>query len=1177
MSPGIRPSSFFGLAVLVGLAHAGVARHDDPHFVAGFERIEISGDWQRPCALVFADDGTAFVGEKPGRVLVRPADAPQAAPFITLYDEVNARDDRGLLGLALHPGFVPDGGGTSWVYLAYTMSPILGENAVYNQDQKYSWSVLERYRAVTNPQGEIVADLGSKQILLGERLPDGTAPNAIASLRESHSNGSPIFGDDGSLMVSCGDGAYYVGLDVGGQDDPGFDTFVHPVTGLKGQIPKDQDSGAFRSQDLRSLAGKVLRLDPETGLGLPSNPFYDGDPASLRSRVFALGLRNAYRMAFLPGYGSNDPADGEPGLFVVSDVGSQHYEELNLLDAAGLDYRWPCFEGPNPQPLYSVYNRPVANPYGYLDCGDPSVGTPRAPLLAWSRFVPTALFPTGTPSYDLAGVPTNGFGGSAAVVGDFHQGGAGYPTDYTGRLFVADYGYDWIRTLEFDANFAVAAVHEFAHGFDNVVDLERNPVTGELWVVQLLDADGTPGHVYRIRHGTNASPVARLAAQYTAGAAPLQVTLDAGATVDPDLDALTYSFDPGDGSAPIVTSAESVQHTYQTNGLYVARVVATDVGGLAGQAEVDVLVGITAPDVAITAPQQGHTVLTPTDVTLTGSGVDLDQLGPVALTWDLTLHHNSHSHPGAGAGSGPTFVAALGDHGTVGDLVYHEVALTGTTLSGASSTERLWIYDARQVFDRTGDARFLSSLDALVPPLPLGSGNTDSEVLRDRVTAPGAAPLAAQYDTEHGGDQGDCDWIGFELAAPPGPYDRIVGVEFTSGAIRPEGGWFETLTVDVRVGQPCPLQCGCEWHEVTQLAIEPAYPAGPTAPLGSDFTTYRIRFAPMAGDAVRLRGAPGGSVGFVSAAELRVLVAAPNPAGPTRDASAEGMLVARVLELVPPGSQGGGNPDIEVLRDGTEPAPGSASVLAQYSSFHGGDQGASDWYGYVFDEPQTFAALHVREGLHFPDGGWFQDMGVEVRMRASDPWTPVQGLLVSPPLRTPGPGTLSYEAFDLAFDPVVGREIRLVGTPGGSNTYTTVSELRVLVRSGDPALCELVRYGEGHAGNTLDLGTATPPILGSPAAFQIEGCAPSTLGWLGVSGAAVDVDLGADQRLLVDPTIAFTLVPFGADADGLAILPVTMPSSPSLAGVRVHLQAVAFDPQDPLLDLSNGLRLRFCP
>ena len=58
----------------------------------------------------------------------------------------------------------------------------------------------------------------------------------------------------------------------------------------------------------------MLRIDPITGDGVPSNPWFDpADPASVRSRTFAAGLRNPYRFSHRPGTGSHDPADGKSG------------------------------------------------------------------------------------------------------------------------------------------------------------------------------------------------------------------------------------------------------------------------------------------------------------------------------------------------------------------------------------------------------------------------------------------------------------------------------------------------------------------------------------------------------------------------------------------------------------------------------------------------------------------------------------------------------------------------------------------------------------------------------------------------------------------------------------------------------------------------------------------------
>ncbi|MEK7952068.1 PQQ-dependent sugar dehydrogenase [Luteolibacter soli] len=55
------------------------------------------------------------------------------------------------------------------------------------------------------------------------------------------------------------------------------------------------------SPDLDYYNGKLLRLDTSNGKGLKDNPFYDGKPDSIRSRVWAKGFRNPFRFAFVPG------------------------------------------------------------------------------------------------------------------------------------------------------------------------------------------------------------------------------------------------------------------------------------------------------------------------------------------------------------------------------------------------------------------------------------------------------------------------------------------------------------------------------------------------------------------------------------------------------------------------------------------------------------------------------------------------------------------------------------------------------------------------------------------------------------------------------------------------------------------------------------------------------------
>ncbi len=164
------------------------------------------------------------------------------------------------------------------------------------------------------------------------------------------------------------------------------------------------------------------------------------------------------------------------------------------------------------------------------------------------------------------------------------------------------------------------------------------------------------------------------------------------------------------------------------------------------------------------------------------------------------------------------------------------------------------------------------------------------------------------------------------------------------------------------------------------------------------------------------------------------------------DVTAAGTIIARVFELNPPHPTGGGSWNPETIRDGDTPPAGSNDSARQYDTFHSGAQGDFDWIGYAFPAPRTFRALQFQEGIHFFDGGWFDQVRVEVGNGAS--WTPVAGLVVAP--QYPGNNGISYETFRFDFAPATGTHIRIAGAPGGSADFISVGELRVWAE--DPVL-----------------------------------------------------------------------------------------------------------------------------
>ena len=140
----------------------------------------------------------------------------------------------------------------------------------------------------------------------------------------------------------------------------------------EGILKPHENVGAFRAQTVDSHCGKILRLNPINGDGLPSNPFFDAsEPRAPRSRVWALGLRNPFRMALKPESGSHDPEDGDPGALYIGDVGYVTWEELNVCDGPGQNFGWPIYEGHYLEPGYApvlTENPSAPNPLG-SNCG----------------------------------------------------------------------------------------------------------------------------------------------------------------------------------------------------------------------------------------------------------------------------------------------------------------------------------------------------------------------------------------------------------------------------------------------------------------------------------------------------------------------------------------------------------------------------------------------------------------------------------------------------------------------------------------------------------------------------------------------------------------------------------------------------------------------------------------
>jgi glucose/arabinose dehydrogenase len=651
-----------GLAVVTGASDAQGATTP-----TGFSESVVFSGLSNPTALRFSPDGRVFVAEKRGVIKVFDSlTDPTPEVFADLNANVHNFWDRGLLGMALDPGFPAN----PYVYVLYTYDHVLGSSSpaprwgtagVYSDPCPTPPGATDDGCVVSGRLSRLTASgntmTGSEQVLVED----------WCQQYPSHSIGSVEFGRSGALYASAGDGASFNFADWG-QDGNPVNPCGDPPGGAGATLaPPTAEGGALRSQDLRTAAdpvgldGSVIRVDPTTGAGLATNPLASSTDPNAR-RVVAYGLRNPFRITERPGTDE----------LWIGDVGWNDWEEINRLlpsSTSPRNFGWPCYEGNGPQAGYDGANLSICeNLYT-------SPGAVTSPYFAYhhtARVVPSESCPTGSSS--MAGVQFA-----------FASGQSPYPAQYDDALFFADYSRDciWVMPKGSDGNPAPGLVRTFVAGAANPVNLQVGP-TGELFYV---DFDG--GTVRRISYASsNQPPVAVATAAPTTGSAPLTVAFDGTTSSDPDGGALTFAWDlDGDGAFDDSTAA-APSYTYTSSGVYTAILRVTDAGGATATDSVVITVGNTAPSAVIDTPAAGTLWKVGDVITFSGHATDPQDgaLPPSALSWDLVLQHcpsNCHSHPvqsyvGVAGGS---FVAP--DHEAP---AYLELRLTATDGGGLTST-----------------------------------------------------------------------------------------------------------------------------------------------------------------------------------------------------------------------------------------------------------------------------------------------------------------------------------------------------------------------------------------------------------------------------------------------------------------------------------------------------------
>ena len=568
-----------------------------------------------PVDIEFAPDGRLFLVEKNGVVSIYKNGNWLSKPFLSITGVVDVANERGMQGIVFDPNFPA----SPYVYIYYTRKGTTNQNPAVSTN---SFNKVSRF-TVSGDTAIVISEFTVLDI------------NYLTN-NGTHNGGGLVFGNDGKLYIATGD-----------------------------------NGNGSNSQSFNTLLGKILRINSDGSIP-QDNPFY-ATATGINRSIYALGLRNPFKMAIQPG----------TGRIFVHDVGQSTWEEINEVGAAR-NFGWPGIEG----------NRASQTaPANYQD-----------PFYTYQH---------------------SGSNGCSITAGLFYNPSVQqFPSSLTGRYLYADYCGGYIRSLDLVAKTVTGFITNINRPVDMTIDNN-----GTLFYVPRAGLGGGS-----VQDNTSSSDGEIWMVQYTGNGnvafsvQPTGKSVSEGGNVSFIASAngnqpITYQWFKNNVSIPgansnvlsltnVPLSDNGAQYKVSIQNLF-----SSTVSGIA----VLTVIANKLPTVTITSPVVGSKYIAGQTLSFSGIAVDTEDgtLTGSAFTWWIDFHHDDHTHPALDATSGLVKgTYAIPTSGETSDNVWFRIYLR--VKDSKNATQQTFV----EVYPEKTDVTLKTNVEGITIKLDGASVNT---------------------------------------------------------------------------------------------------------------------------------------------------------------------------------------------------------------------------------------------------------------------------------------------------------------------------------------------------------------------------------------------------------------------------------------------------------------------